>query len=478
MRVSVLVGCALLVAACPAFSATIHVSPDGSGDYPTIQAAIEGASSGDEILLSDGVFTGDGNWDLNFGTKELVLRSEHGYAATTIDCGSNDENWSSHEGILIEGGQTSATKVEGLTIQHVFWPAEGGAILCVGASPVIESVRIRWNHAHGGILVQGGAPLIEDCYVLESTNLSPAAIFGENSSPTLRRCSFTRLSAPSVVSLDGGVVVGCTIEDTSGPYSDHESQGECVWFRGGQGSILTSTFRRNFGFTVMSMGDVVLDGCRFEENVGDHPGFEAYRGSATIRNSVFLGNLSGGPGSHASAVYFAGGTLSLDHCVFASNNTDAVGVAGTAALSVKHCTFVGNGSRTHNPDGPGSSIASLSGAPSITIDHNIITQGGPRTVAVYCHVAPTSLVATCSDIYGNPGGDWTGCLAGMDTAGQNISKDPLLCDVANGDLRLQSASPCAPPNDNGCGLFGALGVGCGTTALQERSWGSIKALYR
>jgi pectin methylesterase-like acyl-CoA thioesterase len=31
------------------------VSPDGSGDFPTIQAAVDAASDGDDIELTDGV---------------------------------------------------------------------------------------------------------------------------------------------------------------------------------------------------------------------------------------------------------------------------------------------------------------------------------------------------------------------------------------------------------------------------------------
>jgi hypothetical protein len=50
----------------------------------------------------------------------------------------------------------------------------------------------------------------------------------------------------------------------------------------------------------------------------------------------------------------------------------------------------------------------------------------------------------------------------------NISADPLLCDAANGDYRLDAASPCAPLNSPaGCGLIGALDVGCGITAIDE-----------
>jgi parallel beta-helix repeat protein len=90
----------------------------------------------------------------------------------------------------------------------------------------------------------------------------------------------------------------------------------------------------------------------------------------------------------------------------------------------------------------------------------------------------------CSNVWGNgfdvilppapPTRDWPW--------GSNMSEDPLFCDRDEGDLRLETCSPCLPgnhPGGNNCGLIGVLGEGCfSPSATVTESWGAVKALYR
>jgi hypothetical protein len=55
----------------------IYVNADGSGDYPTIQAAIDAATDGDEVVLRAGIYTGNGNRDIDFKAKAITVRSLH-----------------------------------------------------------------------------------------------------------------------------------------------------------------------------------------------------------------------------------------------------------------------------------------------------------------------------------------------------------------------------------------------------------------
>jgi len=78
----------LLAGTCmSASSRTWHITPDGAGDAPTIQAGIDSATTGDEVVLANGVFTGDGNRDMDTGGKAVVVRSESGDPdSCIIDC--------------------------------------------------------------------------------------------------------------------------------------------------------------------------------------------------------------------------------------------------------------------------------------------------------------------------------------------------------------------------------------------------------
>jgi len=66
---------------------TIHVP----FDQPTIQAGIIAASDDDTVLVADGIYTGEGNRDIDFLGKLITVQSEHGAESCIIDCeGSED----------------------------------------------------------------------------------------------------------------------------------------------------------------------------------------------------------------------------------------------------------------------------------------------------------------------------------------------------------------------------------------------------
>lgn len=200
------------------FGATTYVvRPDGTGDFPTIQAAINMVAVGDTIALADGVFTGEGNRDLDYLGKAIVIRGQSGDPdLAVIDCQGTAEE--PHRAFHFHSGETQYAVLRDVTITGGEAAADGGAILCE-SSPVITNVVFDHNGANrgGAIFVQGGEPQISGCTFTENRGDARAggiALFG--SEATIRDCVFTAnwgyigsavfLPDSSTVTLDG-----CTI---------------------------------------------------------------------------------------------------------------------------------------------------------------------------------------------------------------------------------------------------------------------------
>jgi len=76
IRVLLAVIALVMVLSIPAAARTWLLNPQGTGDAPTIAAAIDSVALMDDIIeLADGIYTGDGNRDLPPISKSVVIRS-------------------------------------------------------------------------------------------------------------------------------------------------------------------------------------------------------------------------------------------------------------------------------------------------------------------------------------------------------------------------------------------------------------------
>ncbi|MCA9290626.1 MAG: right-handed parallel beta-helix repeat-containing protein, partial [Phycisphaerales bacterium] len=164
---------AVVAITLPAVAADLHVP----GDHRTIQGAIDAAAPHDTVIVADGIWTGAGNVDLNYGGKAIVVRSANGPSNCIIDCNATPEHPA--RGVNFVSGETAAAVFEGFTIRNGATPPgaiadlfNGAAILCNnGSSPTIRNCVCRDNHAGcwgGAICCTNASPTIVGCVLIDN----------------------------------------------------------------------------------------------------------------------------------------------------------------------------------------------------------------------------------------------------------------------------------------------------------------------
>lgn len=442
---------AVLLLAGSAIADTYLVLPDGTGDFPTIQEAIDSVSDGDVIELADGTFTGEGNRDLDYQGKAIEVRSQSGNPELcVVDCEGAEAD--PHRGIVFESGEGHGSILTGVTVTNG-WITErpyGGGIRCSnGSSPTIDSC-IFFNNRNSAILLEDwSAPTLTDCYFFQNHGWQGGALCCKESSPAVRSCRFSENTAD----LDGGAV------------SAHASSP----------LLVDCLFRQNFAGSAGAVnaycgGEPVFTDCLFIDNSADHDVIRLY----CFIDAVLEGCTSVGNSAGYGQQIVTTGKMTYVH--------------------IEGCTFCGNSA----PNGG----VILASELHVTIENTIIAFS-PKGKAI---MTGDSATLTCCNIFGNEGGDWDGYIAGQYGINGNIAGDPRFCGRTDGSIpmihevasaySLHANSPCLPGNHpdgyNG-GLIGAHGQGCGLSirgnaaapqplsepaALEVDSWGRFKSLFR
>jgi hypothetical protein len=418
-------------ATTPAPVGTVHVvMADGTGDFRTIQAAAWAAVAGDTIVLGDGTYVGEGNRDVY--CRSLTVRSASGDPERCIvDCAGSESE--PHYGFLFDSWGNVESALEGISVTNG-WGERGGAVYAFvpeGPTVTLRNCTFVGNRAryYGAAVFVAGEAVVELCSFLQnSSTWDGGGLYGgENSHMRVADCTFSDNLA---VQRGGGV------------------------FCGGRAEFSRCTFTGNSksGLYANIDSDVALTDCAFLGNRSwTAGGIYIDRARAVLANCVFSGNSAGTGGG----MYSSGSTVTASGCIFSGNGATYPVSGGSGACvtggSYKfiNCTFVGN---------MGDHGAVIVGDAGVSFDHVIIAFN-PGS-ALYCTTAYTSVPTfTCCDLFYNVRPDWVACIADQASKNGNFSLDPIFCNWAGGNYGLRNGeSPCAP--GGGCGLVGALGVGC------------------
>jgi parallel beta-helix repeat protein len=168
---------------------TFQGACDGSGavtrhvpsEYATIQSAIDASFDGDIVEVGPGTYA-EG---LNFGGREITVRSTAGAATTIVDPVSG-------RCFTANGQKGASARLEGFTLRGGN-ASQGGGVYIASSSPVIVDCVITGNTATnegGGVYVASGSPKLVGCTVSQNSGYySGGGVYANSGSVTLEGCT-------------------------------------------------------------------------------------------------------------------------------------------------------------------------------------------------------------------------------------------------------------------------------------------------
>jgi len=415
----------------------IIVQADGTGDCPTIQAAIDAAVDGDIVILQPGTYTGDGNRDNDFKGKAITVQGATGDPNDCIiECqGTRQEP---HRGFKFISGEDANSILEGITITNGYGLGEdiygtgslyscGGAVFCESSSPIINNCVFSNNLTRnygGGIYNLNSNPTTNNCIIIENrVSTSGGGIYNYESSPTIENCI---ISDNIVQNYNGGGIIN---------YYSNPVINNCV--------ISDNLAHYNGGGIYNYSSDLTISNCNINNNstIYDASGFNGGRGGGiynesssliisdcTINNNVASGcntmNYGGG------GIYNAGGSSIIKNSVISNNlissSSCAIkggGIYNDSDMLIENSTIIGN----------------LMSSPANTYGGGIYDAYTQKL-----HITNSIIWANqSSQIYGLSAAVRYSNIEGGYAGIENINRDPLFAD----DYHISLDSPCINAGD-------------------------------
>ena len=271
--------------------------------YATIQAAVNASVSGDLVLVDDGTYAGPGNVDVDFGGRNVTVRSQNGASSTFIDCGGSANAF--HRAFTLHSGETGAV-IQGFTIEN------GN-----------ESVGNGGPNSFGGAISNTGLGLtVQNCVLKNNAAYFGGGVYNHN-------------NGAGTLKLIGCTFLGNTASGAGGGvFNQNDTAGTCALTR-----------------CTLTANAAPSGGGLYNRNTGG--------GKLTLSSCTLAGNAAGSYGGGLYDVSEAGGGASaLTNCVLTGNTVNAGGLQGgvgdavynyvaqNGTFTAFNCTFTGNSDPT------------------------------------------------------------------------------------------------------------------------------------
>lgn len=514
-RLTSILAVAVLFAGACAQAATIRVP----ADEPTIQDGVDTSVHGDTVLVASGIYFES----VSLLGKRIALLSEEGSMSTVIR-GVDHEH-----AILCPGGEDADTRIEGFTLRDA---SVAGIECATGTSPVLRDLVLAGNLGNGASCIHA-SPTFRRCQIYG--NAAPG-IYCNAASVKIDSCAFTAPSQAGLRAYNGSDVhISNSVFIGSDRSSGEVFRDSGALIRRSSLTMVASTFEGFAGFSALNLeetGDVAIESSVFRGNSAELGAALFAEGDSqtdtpiSLSGCVFEGNTSTENGGACVLRWCR--SASFEDCVFAGNETEGLGGAvsshDVSVMTYAGCEFIdnragddGGGIRAYGPSACLLTVSgclfdgnAASGAGSAirisdcggTIENCTVfdCSAGGSAGALHFGGSPTPDVTACivsdctgtglststdavvpfvsyCDVYGCSQGSYGGLFADLTGYFWNISEDPQFCDVSGRDFELHESSPCAGSGPGGSDM-GAFGVGCGIVAVEEMSWGAIKARFR
>ncbi len=360
-----------------------------------IQDAVDAASAGDVVVVSNGVYKAGGRAVVGVATnrvaidKALIVQSVNGPALTTIV------------------GFRPSTTVAPSGIRCVYLGSNAALVgfTLTNGSPRVTGDAIS-QQSGGGVWCQDGSAGITNCVI---TGNAASEFGGGAFGGILVGCLLTNNAASYGGGAASNVLINCRLITNAAAYNQNNNYGGGAYCS----TLVNCVVSKNRGVGNGSVGGgtyaSTLTSCVLSNNSAGSGGGMAY-GSAV--NSLISSNR---------AVVAGGGTFQTDlsDCLVRYNLANNGG--GARAGTLENCTLAAN-----------TALISGGGAFDSTLN-NCIIQFNTSPSSPNCALGEVSYCCTTP----LPANGW-----------RNLTNNPTFANLAGGDFHLQLSSPCINSGNN------------------------------